>query len=62
LEVGISNKPIKSPFQITECVLECFRPIFLLIEALGDGIVFHFVILNPKKKTAQIFVTLNATN
>lgn len=61
LEVRISNKPIESPFQIAKCVLESFSPIFLLIEALGDGIVFNFVILNPTNQP-KIFVILNATN
>jgi hypothetical protein len=62
LEVGISNKPIESPFQIAECVLECFCPIFLLIEALGDGIVFHFVILNPKKNSTDMSPSMLQTN
>jgi len=47
LEVGIPYKPEESPFQITEGVLESFGPVFLLVEALRDGIVSHFVVLNP---------------
>jgi len=47
LEVSISYEPIECPFQIAERVFERFCPIFLLIEALSDGVVFHFVILNP---------------
>lgn len=46
LEVCVPNKPIQSPFQIAEGVLESFGPILLLIEALSDRIGFHFVILN----------------
>lgn len=54
LEVRISNKPIESPFQIAECVLERFGPILLLIEALCNRVVFHFVILNPARFICMI--------
>lgn len=49
LEVCIPYKPEESPFQIAECVLESFGPVFLLVEALCDGIGTHSVILNPAK-------------
>ena len=49
LEVRIPYKPEESPFQIAEGVLESFGPVFLLVEALRDGIGSDFVILNPAK-------------
>lgn len=50
LEIRVPNKPVKGPFQIAEGVLEGFSPVFLLVEALSDGIIFYSVILNPAKE------------
>lgn len=33
LEVDAPDEPVESPLQITECVLESFGPILLLVEA-----------------------------
>lgn len=55
LEICISNKPVKSPLQIAEGVFESFGPILLLVEALSDGVVFHFVILNPARPVLDYY-------
>lgn len=54
LKICIPNKPVKNPFQITDCVFECFRPILLLVEALCNRVAFYSVIFNPTKVGLKI--------
>ena len=61
LEICISNKPVKSPLQIAKGVFESFGPILLLVEALSDGVVFHFVVLNPARPVLDYYSNVEHT-
>lgn len=56
LEICVPNKPVESPFQITKCVFKSFGPILLFIEALCNGVIFHFVILDSAKIQKTLIV------
>lgn len=58
LEIGLPYKPVESPFQIAERILESFGPILLFIEALCNRVIVDLVIFNPANMCNEYYNTI----